>query len=65
MNAEERNAILKLVKEYSDIFHIDGNQLTFTSKIKHKIKTSDGLPIYNKIPRDSPKRGEKTSSRYA
>ena len=41
MNVEERNAILKLVKEYFDIFQIDENQLIFTSKIMHKIKTSD------------------------
>ena len=39
INVKKRNVISKLVKEYSDIFHIDENQLSFTSKIKHKIKT--------------------------
>lgn len=48
MNNEERNAILKLIKEYSDIFHIEGNKLTFTSKIKHNIRTTDEIPVYTK-----------------
>ncbi|CAH2016446.1 unnamed protein product [Acanthoscelides obtectus] len=48
MNSEEKDAITKLVREYSDIFHIDGNYLTFTSKIKHHIRTSDEIPIYTK-----------------
>nr|CAH7754481.1 unnamed protein product [Callosobruchus chinensis] len=48
MNHEETLAITKLIKEYSDIFHIDGNYLTFTSKIKHHIRTSDEIPVYTK-----------------
>lgn len=48
MNSEEREVIIKLLKDYSDIFHIEGNQLTFTSKIKHSIKTSDEIPVYTK-----------------
>nr|CAH7755991.1 unnamed protein product [Callosobruchus chinensis] len=48
MNHEEELAITKLIKEYSDIFHIDGNYLTFTSKIKHHIRTSDEIPVYTK-----------------
>nr|CAH7734904.1 unnamed protein product [Callosobruchus chinensis] len=48
MNPEEIEAITKLVKEYSDIFHIEGNYLTFTNKIKHHIRTSDEIPIYTK-----------------
>ncbi|CAH2014093.1 unnamed protein product [Acanthoscelides obtectus] len=48
MNSEEKDAITKLAREYSDIFHIDGNYLTFTSKIKHHIRTSDEIPIYTK-----------------
>nr|CAH7712624.1 unnamed protein product [Callosobruchus chinensis] len=48
MNHEEKLAITKLIKEYSDIFHIDGNYLTFTSKIKHHIRTSDEIPVYTK-----------------
>nr|CAH7768160.1 unnamed protein product [Callosobruchus chinensis] len=46
MNPEEIEAIAKLVKEYSDIFHIEGNYLTFTNKIKHHIQTSEAaLPL--------------------
>jgi Reverse transcriptase (RNA-dependent DNA polymerase). len=48
MNFEERNAILKLIKEYSDIFYIEGSNLTFTNEIKHRIKTSDEIPVYTK-----------------
>lgn len=48
LNSEERNAILGLLKEYSDIFHIEGNQLTFTSKIKHTINTTDEIPVHTK-----------------
>lgn len=51
MNTEEKEAILKLLKEYSDIFHVEGNHLTFTNKIKHRIRTSDEIPVYTKTYR--------------
>lgn len=51
MNSEERREILKLLKEYSDIFHMEGNKLTFTNKIKHRIRTSDEIPVYTKTYR--------------
>lgn len=51
MNSEEKEAITKLVSDYSDIFHIEGNKLTFTNKVKHTIKTMDEIPVYTKTYR--------------
>lgn len=48
MNAEEEQAILQVIKDYSDIFHIDGNPLTFTNEIKHIIRTTDEIPVYTR-----------------
>lgn len=48
MNSEEKQEISKLIKEYADIFHLDDKPLTFTSKVKHKIRTKDELPVYTK-----------------
>lgn len=48
LNYEEQIAITKLCKEFSDIFHKPGDKLTFTSKIKHNIKTTDNIPIHTK-----------------
>lgn len=48
MNPEEKDSIINLLREYSDIFHIEGKQLTFTSKIKHHIRTTDEIPIHTK-----------------
>lgn len=48
MNAEEQRAILKLCNEFSDIFHNENSQLTFTNQIKHDIKTTDELPTHTK-----------------
>uniref|UniRef100_A0A1B6DI21 RNA-directed DNA polymerase n=1 Tax=Clastoptera arizonana TaxID=38151 RepID=A0A1B6DI21_9HEMI len=48
MNSEEKREILKLLKEYSDIFHNENNNLTFTNQIKHVIRTSDEIPVYTR-----------------
>ena len=48
MNPEEKDSIINLLRDYSDIFHIEGKQLTFTSKIKHHIRTTDEIPIHTK-----------------
>lgn len=47
-NEEERNEVLKLCKEFSDIFYNEEDRLTFTNRIKHQIKTVDELPVYTK-----------------
>lgn len=48
MNSEEKNAIIRLVEEYSDIFYVEGDNLTFTNQIKHVIRTTDDIPVYSK-----------------
>lgn len=48
MNPEEKAKILKLCKEYSDIFYYEDCPLTFTNAIKHSIKTTDEIPVYTK-----------------
>lgn len=48
LNTEERKSILNLCKEYSDIFYNEDMPLTFTSKVKHNIKTTDEIPVYTK-----------------
>lgn len=48
MNEEEKGKIRTLLEKYKDIFYIEGNDLTFTNKIKHKIITKDEIPIYTK-----------------
>lgn len=48
MNDEEKFEIIKLIKQYQDIFQLENNNLTFTSKIKHYIKLKDEIPVYTK-----------------
>lgn len=48
LNIEERDALTKLIYEYSEIFQQDELPLTFTNRIKHHIKTTDEHPIYTK-----------------
>lgn len=48
LNKEESRALLKVCKEFEDIFFKEGEKLTFTNMIKHKISTTDDIPIYTK-----------------
>lgn len=48
MNAEEKANIEALCSRYSDVFYLEGEQLSFTNKIKHCINTTDEIPIYTK-----------------
>lgn len=48
LNPEERANLETLCAKYADIFYIDGEALTFTNKIKHRIKTTDEMPVYTK-----------------
>lgn len=48
MNAEEKANIESLCSQYSDVFYLEGEPLTFTNQIKHCIKTKDDDPIYTK-----------------
>lgn len=51
LNSEERAKIIELCTEYSDIFYQENMPLTFTSEIKHSIKTTDEQPVYTKTYR--------------
>lgn len=48
LNEEEQELITKLCLEYSDIFYLEGDNLSFTNEIKHQINTKDNKPIYTK-----------------
>lgn len=48
MNDEERQRIISLCTEFSDIFYDENSPLSFTNEIKHRIKTKDETPIYTK-----------------
>lgn len=48
LNVEERTNLELLCARYADVFYLDNEQLTFTNKIKHSIKTTDELPVYTK-----------------
>lgn len=48
MNQEEKEVIIPLCKKYKNIFYNGNNDLSFTSAVKHHIKTDDDEPIYTK-----------------
>ncbi len=48
LNDEEKEFILKDCLEYSDLFYLEGDQLTCTDLIEHKIPTTDDVPVYVK-----------------
>lgn len=48
LNDEEKELITNLCLDYSDIFYLEGDHLTFTSEIKHPIDTNNAKPVYTK-----------------
>lgn len=48
LNEEEKANLTTLCTRYADVFYIDGEPLTFTNKIKHRIRTTDEVPVYTK-----------------
>lgn len=48
LNPEEKANLIALCSRYSDVFYIEGEELTFTNKIKHRIRTTDDVPVYAK-----------------
>ena len=48
LNLEERNWLLKIIANNQNCFHLEGDKLTFTSAIKHEIKTKDEIPVHTK-----------------
>lgn len=48
LNDEEQQLITDLCLNFSDIFYLEGDSLTFTSEIKHSIDTSVSRPVFTK-----------------
>lgn len=48
LNSEETINLTNLCREYSDVFYIEDEPLTFANQIKHSINTTDELPVYRK-----------------
>lgn len=48
LNPEEAANLKALCAKYADVFYLEGEPLTFNNKIKHKIKTSDEIPVHTK-----------------
>jgi hypothetical protein len=46
LNPEEKANLESLCAQYSDVFYLEGENLTFTNKIKHS--TTSDLPVYTK-----------------
>lgn len=48
LNEEEKNNLKLLLAKFPNIFHKPNDKLTFTNQIKHKIETSDEIPVHAK-----------------
>ena len=48
LNEEEKKEVENLVSKIQDLFHLPGEKLTFTTVLKHHIRTTDNKPIYVK-----------------
>lgn len=52
LNSEEETSLMELVENYEDIFHLPGEQLSFTPSIQHRIPIKrDQPPINHKMYR--------------
>lgn len=51
LNSEESNSLDKIISNYSDIFYIEGDMLSFTNYTKHTIPTTSDVPIHTKTYR--------------
>lgn len=51
LNPEELANLRRLCANYADVFYLEGEPLTFTNKIKHKIRTTDEIPVHTKTYR--------------
>ena len=51
LNKEEQKELLKVVHSFPNIFYLEGEKLTFSNAIKHRINTENDLPVYTKTYR--------------
>lgn len=54
MNDLEREATMKICSRYADVFYYPGCDLSFTSEVKHFIRTTDENPVYQRNYRYPP-----------
>jgi hypothetical protein len=51
MSEEEKQSIIEICEQYSEIFHFEGDHLIFTNAPEHDIKLKDNqTPIYEDYP---------------
>ena len=43
-NKEEKASILKICREHNDLFHLEGDYLSYTNDVSHIIRTTENLP---------------------
>lgn len=48
LNREEKRELVKALKPFKDVFFDEGQKLTFTHEVKHRIETDDDKPIHQK-----------------
>lgn len=51
LNSIEKGRIMRILKEYQNLFYKEGSKLTFTHEVQHEIITNTSNPIYSKIYR--------------
>lgn len=51
LNEEEKNSLYNVVQNNQNCFFLEGDPLTFTSAIKHRIETTDEIPVHAKTYR--------------
>ena len=54
LNTEEAISLEHIISEYTDIFYLDGDRLTYSNFFKHRIPTSSDIPIRAKTYRLPP-----------
>ena len=48
LNSEETESLLNICNEYSHIFHLDNDSLSYTNSIEHEIPVKSQTPMYTK-----------------
>lgn len=48
MNREEKQALETVIDQYRDVLYVESDKLSFTHKIRHKIRTVDSIPVHTK-----------------
>ena len=48
LNPEELANLRNLCANYADVYYLEDESLTFTNKVKHRIRTNDEIPVHTK-----------------